>query len=157
MTPLTTSGGTLAASVRNPYKKEIMNKQYKISFSVYSVMLIFYMLFILLLLSESRQGIKLNYEDYLIAIFDLTNVSLLFIFPRISTEMKQQKIVCGILCLVLLLVSFYFALQNLFLILKYNIAVVFKVISTLFVGIFITAIVYLFKQIVMEIKPNRTE
>ena len=134
-----------------------MNKQYKISFSVYSVMLIFYMLFILLLLSESRQGIKLNYEDYLIAIFDLTNVSLLFIFPRISTEMKQQKIVCGILCLVLLLVSFYFALQNLFLILKYNIAVVFKVISTLFVGIFITAIVYLFKQIVMEIKPNRTE
>jgi hypothetical protein len=114
------------------------------------------MLFTLLVLSEIKDG-KLNYEHYLIATFNLTNVSLLFIFPRMSTEMKQHKIVCGILCLVLLLVSFYFALQNLFFILKYDIAVVFKVISILFVGIFITAIVYLFKQIVMEIKPNRTE
>lgn len=134
-----------------------MEKQYKISFRIYSVMLIFSILFTLLLWGASGHRIKLNYQHYLIAIFALCSVSLLFIFPRIPTEMKQQKMISGVLCLASLLVSLYFALKNLFIILTENLIAEFKVVSTLFVGIFITAIVYLFKQIVMEIKPNRTE
>lgn len=134
-----------------------MEKQYKISFRIYNVMLIFSILFTLLLWGASGHRIKLNYQHYLIAIFALTSVSLLFIFPRIPTEMKQQKIVCGVFCLASLLVILYFALQNLYIILTENLIGEFKVVSTLFVGIFITSIVYLFKQIVMEIKPNRTE
>ena len=134
-----------------------MEKQYKISFRIYSVMLIFSILFTLLLWGASGHKIKLNYQHYLIVIFALSSVFLLFIFPRIPTEMKQQKISSGVLCLVLLLVSLYFALQNLFIILTENLIPEFKVISTLFVGIFITAIVYLFKLIVMIIKPNRTK
>ena len=134
-----------------------MEKKYKISFRIYGVMLIFSILFTLLLWGASGHRIKLNYQHYLIAIFALASVSLLFIFPRIPTEKKQQKIISGVLCLVLLLVSLYFAVQNLFIILTENLIAEFKVISTLFVGIFITAIVYLFVLIVMIIKQKRTE
>ncbi len=134
-----------------------MEKLYKISFRIYSVMLIFSILFMLMLWGASGHRIKLNYQHYLIAIFALSSVSLLFVFPRIPTEMKQRKIISGVSCLVLLLVSLYFALQNLLIILAENLIAEFKVVSTLFIGIFVTAIVYLFKQIFMEIKPNRTE
>lgn len=134
-----------------------MEKKYKICFRIYGVMLIFSILFTLLLWGASSHRIKLNYQHYLIAIFALSSVSLLFIFPRIPTEMKQQKIISGVVCLVLLLVSSYFALQNLFIILTDNLIAEFKVISTLFVGIFITAIAYLFVLIVMIIKQKRTE
>jgi predicted neutral ceramidase superfamily lipid hydrolase len=134
-----------------------MEKKYKISFIIYGVILIFSILFTLLLWGASGHRIKLHYQHYLIAIFALASVSLLFIFPRIPTEMKQQKIISGVLCLVLLLVSLYFALQNLFIILTENLIAEFKVISTLFVGIFITAIVYLFVLIVMIIKQKRNE
>lgn len=131
-----------------------MEKQYKISFRIYSVMLILSILFTILLWGASGHRIKLNYQHYLIAIFALSSVSLLFIFPRIPTAMKQQKIISGVLCLVSLLVSLYFALQNLFIILTENLVAEFKVISTLFIAIFITAIVYLFKLIVKLIKQN---
>lgn len=134
-----------------------MQKQYKISFIIYSVMLIFSLLFMVTLWGASGHRIKLNYQHYLIAIFVITTISLLIAFPKIPTEKKQQKLIGGISCLVLLLVSLYFALQNLFSILTENLIIEFKVISTLFVGIFITAIIYLFKQIFAEIKPNKSE
>ncbi|WNM18192.1 hypothetical protein [Flavobacterium capsici] len=132
-----------------------MQKQYKISFLVYSGMLVFALLFMLLLLGASGHRIKLNYQHYLIAFFAVTSISFLYMFPKMSAEKKLQKNICGVLCLILLSVSSYFALENLYSILTENLIAEFKIASMVFTGIFVTAIIYLLKQIFMEMKPNR--
>ena len=134
-----------------------MQKGYKISFVVYSGMLIFSVLFMLMLLGASGHRVKLNYEHYLIGVFLLISISLLYIFPRISPENQNQKLIVGISSLAFMLVSLYYAFENVFSILTENLIIEFKIISTLFTGVFIATIIYLIKQIFVEIKPNRTE
>lgn len=134
-----------------------MQKGYKISFVIYSGMLIFSLLFMLMLLGASGHRIKFNYQHYLIAVFPLINVSLLYIYPRISPKKKTQKLIVGISSLAFILVSLYCAFENVFSILTENLIIEFKIISTLFTGVFITTIIYLIKQIVEEIRQNRIE
>jgi len=134
-----------------------MQKGYKISFVIYSVMLIFSLLFMLMLLGASGHKIKFNYQHYLMAVFPLINISLLYIFPRISAKNTNQKRIVGVFSLAFILVSLYYALENLFSILTENLIIEFKIISTLFTGFFIATIIYLIKQIVTEIIQHRTQ
>ncbi len=122
-----------------------MQKGFKISFVIYSGMLIFSLLFMLMLLGASGHGVKLNYEHYLIGVFPLISISLLYIFPRISPENKNQKLIVGISSLAFMLVSLYYAFENVFSILTENLIIEFKIISTLFTGVFIATIIYLIK------------
>jgi hypothetical protein len=134
-----------------------MQKGYKISFIIYSGMLIFSILFMLMLLGASGHRIKLNYEHYLIGVFPLISIALLYIFPRISPDNRNQKLIVGISSLAFMLVCLYYAFENVFSILTENLIIEFKIISTLFTGVFIVTIIYLIKQIYVEIKPNRIE
>lgn len=120
-------------------------------------MVIFSILFMLMLLGASGHRIKFNYQHYLIAVFPLISISLLYIFPRISPEKKKQKLIAGISSLAFILVSLYYAFENVFSILTENLIIEFKIISILFIGVFITTIIYLIKQIVVEIRQNRIE
>jgi hypothetical protein len=134
-----------------------MQKGYKISFIIYSGILIFSILFMLMLLGANGHRIKLNYEHYLIGVFPLISISLLYIFPRTSPDNRNQKLIVGISSLAFMLISLYYAFENVLSILTENLIIEFKIISTLFTVVFIATIIYLIKQIFVEIKPNRTE
>jgi hypothetical protein len=81
-----------------------MQKGYKISFVIYSGMLIFSILFMLLLWGASGHKITLKYYHYLIALFAIINILLLLIFPRISIKKNNMKFITGLSILVYLLV-----------------------------------------------------
>lgn len=129
-----------------------MQKGYKISFVIYSGMLIFSILFMLMLWGVSGHKITFKYYHYLIALFAIISILLLSIYPRISIKNINIKFITGISTLVLLFVSLYYALQNLYSLLTQNLILGFKTAATIFFGIFITTIIYLIKQIVLELK-----
>ncbi|PIQ18266.1 MAG: hypothetical protein COW66_07360 [Flavobacteriaceae bacterium CG18_big_fil_WC_8_21_14_2_50_34_36] len=120
-------------------------------------MLIFSILFMLMLWGASGHKITLKFYHYLIALFAIISILLLFIFPRISLKKNNLKFITGLSALVLLLVSLYYAGQNLYSILTENLIIGFKTVATIFVGIFIGTIIYLIKQIILELKLNKTE
>jgi hypothetical protein len=132
-----------------------MKKAYRISFLTYSGMLFFSILFMLMLLGASGHKVIFNLSHYLIAIYPIINILLLFIFPRITVQKSLLKIIIGITVLIFLLVSFYYALQNLYSILNENLIIEFKTIATIFLGFFIGTIIYLFKEIILELKTKK--
>ena len=112
-----------------------MQKGYKISFIIYSGMLIFSIFFMLMLLGASGHRVKLNYEQYLFGVFSIISISLLYIFPRISPENKIQNLIVGISSLAFMLVSLYYAFDNVFSILTENLIIEFKVVWTFSTGV----------------------
>lgn len=134
-----------------------MQKGYKISFVIYSGILIFSILFMLMLWGASGHKITLKFYHYLIALFAIISILLLFIFPRISFKKNNLKFIIGVSAIVLLLLSLYYAGKNLFSILTENLITGFKTVATLFIGLFIGTIIYLIKQILLELKPNKTK
>lgn len=132
-----------------------MKKTYKICFLIYSRMLIFAFLFMLLLLGASGHRVTFKLHHYLIGIYPIINVLFLIKFYRIPSRKRHLKLTIGISVLILLIVSLYFALQNLYSIITENLIGEFKFIATLFITLFIGTIIYLFKEITLELK-NKT-
>jgi len=128
-----------------------MQKGYKICLLIYSGMLIFSILFMLMLLGASSHKVNLKSEDLAIPVFALISISLLSIFPRVSSGKISVKLIVGVSAIVCLLISLYFALENLFSTLTENLIIEFKTFTTLFSGIFIATIIYLIKQIFIEL------
>ncbi len=131
-----------------------MNKSYKISFLLYCGMLTFSILFMLLLLGSSGHRVKFTIFHYFTAFFPLLNITLLYLFPKISPRKTYLKLSTGISVLTLLTISLFYSIQNIISILTENLIVEFKIIATLFLGFFLSAIIYLFKEIVLALKSK---
>lgn len=129
-----------------------MRKSYKISFFIYCGMLTFSILFMLLLLGASGHRVKFTINHYLTALFPVITTTLLYLFPKISNQKTSLKLSTGTSSLLLLTVSLFYSIQNIKTILTENLIIEFKIIATLFLGFFITIIVILFKEIVLELK-----
>ena len=126
-----------------------MQKGYKISFVIYSGIVIF-SIFFMYILSEASDGHKatFKYHHYLIIIFAIISILLLLIFPRISIKKNNLKFITGLSTLVLLTVGLYYSLKNLFLFWS-------DTLVAIFIGIFIVSIIYLIKQIILELKAYK--
>jgi membrane protease YdiL (CAAX protease family) len=131
-----------------------MNKKYKIISAIYSLMLLFSILFTLVMIGASGHGLRLSYQNYFFGIFVLCHIALLIILPRIPKKMKRLNIVCGILSLLFLLICVSFSIVYMFKILSENLIIEFKVISSLFISTLVALIVYLFIQVLYETKRN---
>jgi len=126
-----------------------MKKGYKISFVIYSGMLLFSIFFIYIL-SEASDGHKVTfrYYHYLIVVFALISILLLLIFPLISIKKNNLKFITGLSTLVLLTVGLYYSLKNLFLFWS-------DTLVAIFIGIFIVSIIYLVKQIILTLRAYK--
>jgi hypothetical protein len=133
-----------------------MQKGYKISFVIYSGILIF-SIFFMYILSEASDGHKatFRYYHYLIIIFAIISILLLLIFPRISIKKNNLKFITGLSTLVILTVGLYYSLENLFLFLSESTLSGSNTVVTIFIGIFIVTIIYLIKQIILELKGHK--
>jgi len=131
-----------------------MNKKYKIISTIYSSMLLFSMLFILIIIGASGHGLNLHSQDYFLGIFVLCHIGLLIILPWIPKKMKRLNIVCDFLSLIALLICAIFSLVHLFKILSENLVIESKIISSLFVSVIVALIIYLLIQVLYETKRN---
>ena len=95
-----------------------MKRKYKIFSIVYSSILIFSVLFLLLLLGASGHRVKFDGWDYSIPIFVIFNIILLYIFPKISDG--RGKLILQFVLVSFLLTSSFFVLRTVFEILKGN-------------------------------------
>lgn len=129
-----------------------MQKGYKISFVLYSAMLLFSIYFMYMLIGASGHKLILKYYHCLIAAFALISILLLLLFPQISIKKNNLKFITGLSAIAFLTASLFLSLSSLFLLLRENPLSSFNIAALLFIGIFIVPIIYLIKQIILELK-----
>ncbi|TDP01685.1 hypothetical protein EV145_104395 [Flavobacterium sp. 245] len=133
-----------------------MQKGYKISFVIYSGIVLF-CIFFMYILSEASDGHKatFSYYHYLIIIVAIMSILLLLIFPRISIKKNNLKFITGLSTIAFLTVSLYFSLKALFLFLSDSTFSGSNTVITIFIGIFIVTIIYLIKHIILELRAYK--
>lgn len=130
-----------------------MQKGYKISFVIYSGIVLF-SIFFMYILSKASDGHKaaFKYYHYLIVLSAVISIVLLVLFPRISVQKYKLKFTTGLFTAAFFTAGLYYSLKNLFLFLSESTFSGSSTAAVLFIGIFTAAIIYLIKQIVLELR-----
>lgn len=120
-----------------------MTKKYKISLIIYSIFLVFAILFNLMLLFASGHRVKFTVFHYLIPVYAFLSILLLILYPKISGDKKLILI----FSLVLLGISLYFAFGGLYIIFTGDLIPGFVITAFIFIVIFISSIAFLCSEL----------
>lgn len=127
-----------------------MTKKYKINSIIYSSILVFAILFMLMLLFASGHKIKFDFWDYSIPVLALLNLFLLYVFPRISKENRNTKTIFRVVIILFLISGLYLSIRNIIEILSGNLILSFIFFALIISGIFITSIIFLLIEILKK-------
>jgi hypothetical protein len=131
-----------------------MTKKYKISSIIYSFILVFAILFMLMLLFASGHKITFDLWDYSIPILALLNLMLLYVFPKISNEKRNAKTIFRVLLMLFLITGLYLSIRTIIEIWSGNLIPGFIVFAFTINAIFITSIIFLVIEILKKANNN---
>ena len=132
-----------------------MTKKYKISSIVYSSILVFSILFMVILFFASGHDVEFEYLDYSIPLFVLLNLTLLYVFPKISNEKRRTKIIFSILLSTFLIFALYMAIRIFFEVLSGDLIPGFIFFALTVSGIFAISIINILIEIYKTVtKPE---
>ena len=91
-----------------------MDSKYKLSLFIYSIVQIFFLLYILMWSLGMSRNAKLNYIHFLIVTYIIVNVLLIYFLPIISNKYQRLKQIAIFLAFAFLAINLFYALKFLF-------------------------------------------